>query len=192
MTSYSQSDEQEYIQKYFGDFKGRFLDIGAYDGKMFSNTHALALAGWSGVCIEPSVSCFRSLLQLYHTNDQVHCVNVALDTQSRIVQFYDSNGDAVSTTSLAHSQKWSIVGFKKLWIKTATINDIFGTFGNDYDMINLDVEGTNLAILKTIPLESMNVKLICIEYEDQVEEVIKYCKGYKELHRTNENIILVK
>ena len=35
---YSQRDEELHILGYFGDKVGRFIDIGAYDGKSFSNT----------------------------------------------------------------------------------------------------------------------------------------------------------
>ena len=187
---YSQSDEEKYILDYFKDFTGKFLDIGAYDGKQFSNTYALSLRGWAGVCMEPSVSCFRSLLQLYHTNPNIQCVNAALDTERRIVKFYDSNGDAVSTTSASHARKWSIVGFKEMWISTTIIQDILSTFGETYDMVSLDVEGTNLTLLKTLPLKQMGVKLICIEYENYYDEVVEYCAGYHEIHRTNENVIM--
>jgi len=55
---FSQNDEEKHIVRFFRDKidKGSFLDIGAYNGKAFSNTHRLALNGWSGVCLEPSPS----------------------------------------------------------------------------------------------------------------------------------------
>lgn len=58
---YSQNGEQEAILKIFGESEGRFLDIGAYDGKTFSNTLALIERGWSGVLIEPSPNAFMAL-----------------------------------------------------------------------------------------------------------------------------------
>ena len=35
--NYSQNDEQEHILRIFGDFVGRFLEIGACDGRLVSN-----------------------------------------------------------------------------------------------------------------------------------------------------------
>jgi hypothetical protein len=54
MKNYSQNNEQEIILKYFGDFKGHFLDIGAYNGVDLSNTRALLELGWTGVLVEPN------------------------------------------------------------------------------------------------------------------------------------------
>ncbi len=191
MLIYSQSDEQPHILKHFGSLTGRFLDIGAYDGKAFSNTHALANLGWKGVCVEPSPTAFKALLQLYHTNHNIECLNAAIAVKPGIVQFWDSNGDAVSTTSDTHAKVWgTIVGFKKFWVQTTDIETILAIFGDQFDMVNLDVESTNIEILHTLPLDRMGVRLICVEFDGDIPAVKDYCKGFIELHRTNENIIL--
>ena len=55
MNLYSQNNEQTYILEAFAEKSdGRFLDIGAYDAKLLSNTRALYERGWSGVMVEPS------------------------------------------------------------------------------------------------------------------------------------------
>jgi FkbM family methyltransferase len=198
MEIYSQNSEQTVILDYFGtssgrpDFNGRFLDIGAYNGKTFSNTYALAKLGWKGVCIEPSPSCFKELIQLYHLTPEIECVNAALAVNNGIVKFWDSNGDAVSTTNEAHKEKWSIVGFKQFYVNTITIKDVINYFGVTYDMVSLDVESTNIEILNTLPLDAMGVKLICVEYDGRPGDVINYCKGFKEIHRNGENIIMAR
>src|SRR5690242_2629682 len=63
--NYSQSNEQEAILKYFGDFIGTFADLGANDGQTLSNTRALAEKGWCGVFVEPSPMPFAKLKNLY-------------------------------------------------------------------------------------------------------------------------------
>lgn len=193
MEIYSQNSEQTFILDYFKDQKeGRFLDIGAYDGKTFSNTHALAKMGWRGVCIEPSPTCFKQLVQIYHLTPTIECVNAAMATERGIVRFWDSNGDAVSTTNEDHKNKWAMVGFKQFYVNTITIDDVINYFGPQYDMISLDVESTNIQILNTLPLDAMGVKLICVEYDGRPGDVLSYCKGFREIHRNGENIILVR
>ncbi len=66
---YSQNDEERVILELVGDGKGRFLDIGAFDGVMFSNTRALVERGWCGICVEPNPFTFLKLLKACEEHD---------------------------------------------------------------------------------------------------------------------------
>ena len=126
---------------------GRFLEIGAYDGKVFSNTFRLAQLGWRGVCVEPSPTVFPSLIKNYAGNDKIILVNAAVTPAvPKLVEWYDSSGDAISTTSPAHKDKWEKgqkVKYSTFWVYGTPINALFKQFGYDFDFINIDVEGTN-------------------------------------------------
>ena len=186
----SQNNEEEIILTHFKEFKGRFLDVGAYDGITFSNTFALAALGWAGVCIEPAPSIFGNLLNLHYENKKIDCVNAALATRPGLIKFYDDLGGAVATTSELHKAKWHMVNFRPMYACGITMDDVINTFGGGFDMINLDVEGTNIELLKTIPLDG--VKLICVEYDGMADQVIEYCKGFREISRNGENIIMAR
>lgn len=204
MEKFSQNSEQEHILKHFEGRTGRFLDIGAFDGRTFSNVYALSQLGWEGVCIEPSPTAFVALMNTYTTFDEkgnpssfnpnVRLVNAAMSyKETGLVDFADSKGDAISTTDAAHEVKWSkVVKFQHIYVNTVTIREILRIFGEKFDFISLDVEGTNLEILQTFPLELMSPSLICIEHELKFDEIFNFCKGYKEVHRNGENIILKK
>jgi len=57
---YSQAGQDVWaMQKTKG--KGIYVDVGAYDGIESSNTYALELAGWKGICIEPNPQAFEKL-----------------------------------------------------------------------------------------------------------------------------------
>ena len=112
---FSQREEEKYILEYFTG-TGVFLDIGAYDGKMFSNTHQLALNGWSGVCVEPSPNVFPALDHLYKWNIKIQVHQVCIGETNGMVDFYDSGGDAVSSVKFEHTEKWSEVNFKKIQV----------------------------------------------------------------------------
>lgn len=191
---YSQNNEQDYILAHFKGQTGRFLDIGAYNGKTFSNTFALAEQGWGGVEIEPSPACFKSLMENLKPFPNVKLVNAAMSYNGAgLIEFADSGGDAVSTTSATHEQRWkSYASFQHIYVNTINIREVIRVFGEHFDFISLDVEGTNVEILQTIPLSVINPSLICIEHEDRFEEILTYCKGYSEIHRNGENIILKK
>src|SRR6188768_2156012 len=106
---YSQSNEEQFRLDHFnGKTDGCFMDVGAYQGTTFSNTRALAELGWSGVCIEPSPPAFWGLMQNYKGNTVVKLVNAAISyKETGLIEFADSGGDAVSTTSAAHEKLWS-------------------------------------------------------------------------------------
>jgi FkbM family methyltransferase len=189
---YSQNSEESYILDHFKDFTGRFLEIGAFDGRTFSNCFALAEKGWSGVCIEPSPAPFAGLMRNYDGNNNVKLVNAAISYKGAgLIEFADSRGDAISSTSAAHEARWkSYASFQHIYVNTISVGDVMHTFGEHYDFISLDVEGTNVEILQTIPLKIINPSLICIEHEERFDEILAYCKGYSEIHRNGENIIL--
>lgn len=190
--AWSQNNEEEVILEYFKEKTGRFLDVGAYNAQTFSNTFALVERGWSGVSIEPSPTVFNAAVKNCEAYPSVDLVNAALAVERGLIQFYDSNGDAVSSTSIEHTQKWHMVNFKKFYVNTVTIEDILTKFGEHFDMVSLDVEGTNLELLRTLPLERMGTRLIVIEHDNKWNEMLEYCQGFHEIHRNGENIILAK
>ena len=53
MKFYSQKGEDAVILTAFPKgHTGFFIDVGALDGKRFSNTYALEERGWTGICVE--------------------------------------------------------------------------------------------------------------------------------------------
>lgn len=62
---YSQHNEEEVILDFFGNAKGKFLDVGAHDGETHSNTLALAERGWAGVLMEPGHDAYEALWRRY-------------------------------------------------------------------------------------------------------------------------------
>jgi FkbM family methyltransferase len=189
---FSQNDEEKVILDYFDGEIGTFLDIGAYDGKTFSNTHQLALNGWSGVCVEASAGPFKSLTDLYKDNDKIELVNACIipDTQDPrfLVPFYDAGGDAISSTDELHKAKWSQSSFHKVYMMPIFINQIERLFGRAFDFINIDIEGANIEL--ALGMDFQACKLLCIEHDgdfpriDQIREVW----GFEEIHRNGERM----
>ena len=197
---YSQNNEESVILEHFGKRNdGSFLDIGAYDGKMFSNTLALAELGWSGVCVEPSPFVFPSLLKLHGTNPRIHLLMAALAAgESKIIPWFDSGGDAVSTTDLDHVAKWSAgssVRFSAFHIPTVTLAQFFEKFGYGFKFVNIDVESTNLSLFLNMPWESLCcATCVCVEHDGNHAEMASRLErlGYKTAALNAENIILVR
>lgn len=195
--NYSQNDEQEVITDYFKGSTGMFLDIGAADGSTFSNTRQLVLNGWGGVCVEPNKESFDELQKLYRDNIVIRCINAALTDHDGEVTFYEGTTcRLLSTTDTKHIDKWKAGGyeFKETTVKAISIDTILNR-QPIFHFISIDVEGTNLEILKLLPKDFCKAHMICIEcFDDEREQVRQYMEEYrfKTHHETGENLILVR
>jgi FkbM family methyltransferase len=200
--AYSQNNEEEIIVAEFARLNvpsGRFLDIGAWDGKGFSNTYRLAELGWRGVCVEPSPTVFPSLIKNHAGNDKIILVNAAVSpVHAKLVEWFDSGGDAISTTSPAHKDKWEKgwkVKYTAFWVYTMPMIALFDQFGFDFDFINIDVESTNIELFRALPWAALKqTKMICVEHDLHQQEMAQMAAahGFLPLSMNGENLILVR
>ncbi len=195
-TLYSQNDEQTQILKFFeGKPIGRWMEIGAYNGRDFSNTLALAELGWGGVAVEPSPGPFLGLLKLHGQRSDIQIVQAAIAEKDEWLTFHDSGGDALSTLSAAHRMKWEVgqkVPFTPFQLRAVTMAQLLEKFGTDFAFISLDVEGTNLPLFKLLPFAAPALKLICVEHDYKHDEMqsIAAAYGFTPLAINGENLLL--
>jgi len=194
---YSQNNEEIFILEHFADRPGRLLDIGAWDGKTYSNTLALVERGWSGVLVEPSPIPFSTLLKSCGHNPDIRLLNAAVTVNSGFCPFYDTNGDALSSTSTAHVQKWAAgdykVNFTEYDVFTVSLHGLFDHYGLSFDFINIDVEGCSFELFKHLPFARLTkTTCICVEHDSHIEAAIQIGSqwGFRVLTSNGENIIL--
>jgi FkbM family methyltransferase len=201
----SQNNEAEIIANYFKGKKGTVLDIGANDGKTFSNSYDLIQSGWSGVLIEPG-SVFTQLQELHKDNKAVSCYQLAIAEKEQMLTFYESgahvkNGtDTGLVSTLNHDEtiRWRNNGveFTERKVQAVPFSWVL-KWHKKFDFITIDAEGFDLAILKQIDLAKVKCQCLCIEHNgdqtlDQAYKV--YCNyyGLREISRNRENIIFAK
>jgi FkbM family methyltransferase len=203
---YSQNNEQEIILDFFEGEIGRFLDIGANDGKTLSNTHQLALNGWSGNCIEPAPDAFARLTNLYKDNLKIDCHRVAIGLKTERKDFYKSGthlkkGDTalLSTLQKSETTKWQkTTDFEIIKVDCFTWQDFYNTIQPiEFDFISIDAEGLDVMILRQMDLKVLNTRLLCIEHNSNVvikKQVNEICEkfGLKFLQSTYENLIYAR
>jgi len=200
MTNYSQNNEQAVITAYFGSEIGRFLDIGAYDGVRLSNTRALLEKGWNGTLVEPSPIVFTQLMaNTVEYADKVTLVNAAITTEElEPIPFYDSMGDAISTTDPQHLVKWNSHKFwRSFFVMPIRSQQFCIKFGFDYDFVSIDVESQNYNLLRSLPLSNFDkLRMICIEYDDKAPQITEWITGlgmgFKLIDHNSENLIFAK
>lgn len=200
--SYTQNDEERVILDYFKGAVGAFCSLGENDGVTFSNVRALAERGWTGVMIEPDPEAFSRLEKLYLEYRGLYTYNYAISDYNgkKILQKSSSllkNGDTglVSTFNVSEMERFkSIVSYTPIEVQVYT----WGTARNrwqirDFDMISMDIEGSELQVLPDIDLSK--TKLLCIEHngkQDLKKEYEKYLEGFKLIYTSPENLIYVR
>lgn len=195
--SYSQNNEEHFILQHFeGKPPASFWDIGAFDGKTFSNTLALLERGWSGVAVEASPVNFCNLVANTAAHgDRLHYVfGIVLDKlDSCLTEWFDTAGDAVSSNDPAHVAKWAAGGMQFTRMHGAAFGwRALKSLVDDPAFINVDVEGQSADLAVAMWNDGMKPELWCIEHDGRADEIAAMFMGYREVMRNGENIILVK
>ena len=89
---YSQNFEDQIIADYFDRIsllKGTVVDIGANDGKQFSNSLYFIENGWNAHLFEPSSQAFKLLSQLHDNNPNVKKYNAGISDTTCFKKLYD-------------------------------------------------------------------------------------------------------
>ncbi len=202
---HSQYGEATFLESFFGQTLGSFLDIGANDGIMYSNTYNLFLKGWAGVLIEPSPKAFARLAALYQDKN-VELYQKAIITQpAESVSLWEStehmtNGDVglLSTTIHSEIKKWerTPTAFQEIQVPSCTISELLSLSKyTKFDFISIDTEGLDYEILLQINPVSLGTRALCIEYNGiEPQKYISHMQqlGYRVGLKNGVNLIFVK
>jgi FkbM family methyltransferase len=188
---YTQGMEEFFILQYVPDKRGRFLDIGAYDGVKFSATRALVDAGWGGVYVEPDPVVLTKLHENTKFFPNTEILPVAIGKQSGKMTFYSCGGDMVGTLDKEHTKKWRTTQFFMTEADVLSVPDLAARVGTDFDFINIDVEGINWDIFCDFDWNVWKPKVVCVEYDDHYEDIMKRLRsaGYSPCYASPENIV---
>jgi FkbM family methyltransferase len=170
-----QADQDLLAYLYFrGKRGGFFLDIGAHDGKTYSNTLVFEQLGWRGVCMEPLPELFAQLKE----NRRCDCYREALsDTSAPAADFIRAAGvDTLSglESKMAPTHKDWIAREKgqveRITVKSITFPELMARYPeiSTIDFLSLDVEGAEMDILRTIDFERYRFGLITVECIDEI------------------------
>ena len=191
---HSQRDEDEKIAEFFGGRVGRFLDVGAWDGKAMSNTWLLAQKGWSGVCVEPAALPFLKLLRNHRKNPRVECVQAAIMPEAGVSRFWYT-ADAISSFDEKHVETWlqyPRVKYRSIWAAHVTFDDLLRALPGPYDFVSIDAEGYSVKLLPFFDPTETRTELVCVEYDGRRGDVLEWAKKYGmvKIHQTAENLLV--
>ena len=151
---------------------GFFLDIGANDGKTFSNSLLFEENGWEGICVEPHPEMFKTL----EAHRKCHLINACVsDTDgtvnfmmiegpenmlSGIVDFFDDHHmERIDKGLKTNGGSKKIIEIEAL--TPATILERFNA--EQIDFLSVDVEGCDLNIIQAFDFAKTRVHMISVE-----------------------------
>jgi FkbM family methyltransferase len=197
---FSQLDEDLFLTKYFDEIgleRGRFLDIGSYDGVLYSNTRAFAMRGWEGVCLEPSRPVFEELCNLYplsRSKVRCHQAAVTVDNDGEI-DLYETP-DPVSTTEIFNRDKFSTLAtFKATKVQAMSFKKLAVAYPGPYHLISIDTEGTSIDLALALPIEILAMGgIVVVELDLDVDKLFMgmKTKGFIEVHNNGLNALFVR
>ncbi len=183
--SYSQCGEDKFILNFFKKKKfGSYLDIGAYNPIKFNNTFLLYKKGWSGTNIDLNKTSI-DLFNILRPKDVNICAAIS-DKEIRVKVSIENIFSPLNTISLNRSKKLNQENIKKnsYFVKTKKINKLIK---NNFDFLNIDIEGKDFEVLKSINFNFYKPELICIEVleKSKLIKLIKFIKIYNYIYIKN-------
>jgi FkbM family methyltransferase len=149
-----------------GQLDGFFIEVGAFDGYHYSVTYALECAGWSGLLIEAIPERVQECRERRRRSRVVHAVLGA--TPGHEIPFTvtdDEYGGMFShTQATAGSQKKRAGGGERtVPVPMTTLDALLTEHPGDTDVAVVDVEGSEMSVLRGFDLERHRPKIVLIE-----------------------------
>lgn len=167
--------QDRWVAEIFGFRKNAyFLEFGALDGLLTSNTYALEKdLDWNGITVEANPTYYPAVCR----NRNCITINAALWPVSRqIVEMVDAHG----LSSVVEYKDGDVLAsvreeitLRKFKVDTISPNDLLDRFqAPEYiEYLSLDIEGCEFPVLKAIDLNRYKIALMTIEHSDDQERM---------------------
>ena len=165
----SQFGEDRYLLSLFEKgYRGRYLDVGCFHPTKHNNTFLFFKSGWQGINIDLNPLTIE-LFNFMRPNDININIGVSSNEEEKILYFINETNtqNTLSENQLIflkehHNLKKEEIIEKK--IQTRRLDKILQEHNVDkIDFMNLDIEGHELEVIKTINFEKTKIHYICVE-----------------------------
>ena len=215
MEFYSQYGQDKYLyENFFKNIKGVFVDIGADDGILLSNTYFFEKTlGWTGLCVEPREERFKLLQQ----NRKCFCENCAILNREGKFEFLEIIGEGgdlsglvaeytkkhlknvkrytLKKTGKKKNKRKILSPTKKKMIKCCSLSTLFNKYQlNKIEYLSVDVEGAEVSVLSSLDFDKFDVSVISVENHFTKPSIRKFLKskGYVLFDRVYIDDIFIK
>jgi RNA-binding protein YhbY len=176
----SQYGEDIYLHKKFRKLSkpGFYVDIGAHHPFRLSNTAYLWAMGWNGLNADASTHTI-SLFNKYRPGDINLCKAVVskdfAENNTEICFYYSDDVDNCASCDPVIANERSLV--KKVFVPCVSLDELItqacSAFNGEFDLLNIDIEGLDEAVISNIHSWVKRPKILMIEiYGSNIRDVI--------------------
>lgn len=166
----SQYGQDKWVYELLG-MNSYFLDVGSYDPINYSNTYVLEKEyGWTGICVEAQ----KDECDKYAESRDCIIVNALVDSEVYESAFLEYRGLSGIITNFSEYDKKRLLPKlegrtleeSSVKITTSLLPDILKRYEvpKVIDYFSLDIEGTELRVLRAFPWDEYHVNVMTIEH----------------------------
>ncbi len=184
---HSQVKQDQFLHKsIFKNLKnGIFLDLGAFDGKTFSNTYFFEKnLEWTGFCFEPIPLYYKKLRR----NRKCNCYNNCIGDKEETVEFSFVKDNPMLSGISKNIHEEDLIRISKnknkpilIRSKVISIKDFIQKNKiSEIHLLSLDIEGNEEKVLKALDFERTFIHAICLEdnYNEKKLDTLLKKKGF--------------
>lgn len=164
--TYSQFGEDTFVSSLLKGESGFYVDVGAHHPTRYSNTKLFFDRGWRGVNIDPNPDTIH-LFNRARPKDINICS--AIGKEGGELTYYRFSDPAVNTLDPEEAEKWK----GKKWLEflgnasvpVKTLSEVLSSIENlpTIDLMSVDTEGFDLAVLESNDWQRFSPKVIVVE-----------------------------
>lgn len=164
----------EIYEAVFGrDLKGTVVEIGAFDGRTYSNSLGLIRRGWNGLFAEPVPEFFKRCQELHGNNPLVTLVQTAISDFNGVSSI--SLAGPLSTIDQVTKSEYEVLDWSKdffegqeIEVTTRTLDEFLHNNGisSGFEVLIVDVEGSEEKVFSEFDLVYWRPILVIVELAD--------------------------
>ncbi|ODM93917.1 Protein Star, partial [Orchesella cincta] len=181
---------------------GFYIEAGAFDGEFISNTLALELmSGWTGLLVEADPVPYKELIGKRRNAWVASCCLSPVTKPMKLcndMTFIYRLGfiNCIDNIDSGENEFFTGIGTRKDYgtpfeVQCYPLYSVLSAIDKlTVDYFSLDIEGAELAVLKTIPFDKVSIKTISVEINNNQEaEVTQLLQahGYKKMKYVQDN-----
>ena len=163
--SYSSAGE-DLVLDFLTDYlpTGFYVDVGCNHARQHSNTYRFYRKGWSGIAIDANAAFEREFAR---TRPRDQFIRACVSDKVEDVKFHHFHHDTLSSVSGAHfydnDEHYALERIETM--TTRRLDDILAEANcpERFDILNVDVEGMDEAVLRSLDLKRFQPRVILVE-----------------------------